>query len=335
MSFQAIGDLAQHYQLRLHTARIKSDLSSLTDALASGLKPDLSASLRGSFGPLAAIERSLHLLDRYTAAGAEAATLATASQTALGRVQAALEAVGPAALSGATLGDATSLATTAVEARNQFAAAVGALNTQAAGVHVFSGRQSDRAPLPMAEQMLADLAALTAGATDAGSVAAIVETYFNDPAGGFRAAYRGTEEPRGALRIGDGIDAGSGPTAADPALRQALQGLATVALLDGAVPGLDAAERKDLAGRGADLLLSGLQPLIAVRADLGVTEARIEEARVANAAETTSLAQARNGLVAADPFEAATALEAVTTQLETLYALTARVSRLSLTNYLG
>jgi flagellar hook-associated protein 3 FlgL len=101
------------------------------------------------------------------------------------------------------------------------------------------------------------------------------------------------------------------------------------------VPGLDAAERKDLAGRGADLLLSGLQPLIAVRADLGVTEARIEEARVANAAETTSLAQARNGLVAADPFEAATALEAVTTQLETLYALTARVSRLSLTNYLG
>ena len=42
----------------------------------------------------------------------------------------------------------------------------------------------------------------------------------------------------------------------------------------------------------------------------------------------------RRGIVAADPFETANALEAAKTQLETLYALTARLSRLNLADYL-
>jgi flagellar hook-associated protein 3 FlgL len=43
---------------------------------------------------------------------------------------------------------------------------------------------------------------------------------------------------------------------------------------------------------------------------------------------------ARADLVAIDPFEAATRMEAAQTQLETLYSVTARLSRLSLVDFL-
>ena len=56
---------------------------------------------------------------------------------------------------------------------------------------------------------------------------------------------------------------------------------------------------------------------------------------IRNAAEASALQIARNGLVAADPYDTATAIQAVQTQIETLYTLTARLSRLSLTDYLG
>jgi flagellar hook-associated protein 3 FlgL len=43
---------------------------------------------------------------------------------------------------------------------------------------------------------------------------------------------------------------------------------------------------------------------------------------------------ARVGLVSVDPYAATSALTATQSQLESLYAVTARVSRLSLANYL-
>ena len=53
-----------------------------------------------------------------------------------------------------------------------------------------------------------------------------------------------------------------------------------------------------------------------------------------NGAETTSLQIARNGITAVDPYETASRLEATRQQLETLYTLTARISRLSLVDFL-
>ena len=55
---------------------------------------------------------------------------------------------------------------------------------------------------------------------------------------------------------------------------------------------------------------------------------------VRNAAETARLERARNDIVAADPYDAATALEAVRLQTETLYSVTARLSQLRLSEYL-
>ena len=74
--------------------------------------------------------------------------------------------------------------------------------------------------------------------------------------------------------------------------------------------------------------------MVIVRAEIGSAQAHIENASARNAAEKTALEISRNELVAVDPYETATRLEAVRNQLDTLYALTVRMSRLSLAEYM-
>src|SRR5690606_30858124 len=135
--------------------------------------------------------------------------------------------------------------------------------------------------------------------------------------------------------IGAGESATMDLTAADPALRDLLEGFALGALVaQGTLQGDDAG-RSFLLKRSGEALLASGNDLAAVRARVGSVEARIAGAGARNAAEASALQIARNGLVAADPYDTASALQAVQTQIETLYALTARLSRLSLTDYLG
>ena len=67
---------------------------------------------------------------------------------------------------------------------------------------------------------------------------------------------------------------------------------------------------------------------------LGVLEAEVERITVAQNAEISALTLARNEIANADPFETASALQAVQLQLETHYQMTARLSQLSLVNFI-
>ncbi len=71
-----------------------------------------------------------------------------------------------------------------------------------------------------------------------------------------------------------------------------------------------------------------------MRANLGTVEAHIETVSVQSASETSALEILKANLLSVDPYETASELQAVQTQLETLYALTARMSRLSLVDFL-
>jgi flagellar hook-associated protein 3 FlgL len=69
-------------------------------------------------------------------------------------------------------------------------------------------------------------------------------------------------------------------------------------------------------------------------ARLGTVEGQIEAASTRNNSETSSLQIARNGITGVDPYETASKLEATRQQIEMLYTLTSRISRLSLVDYL-
>ena len=82
------------------------------------------------------------------------------------------------------------------------------------------------------------------------------------------------------------------------------------------------------------MVLTSQDALVGLGARLGVSEVRIETVQSRNQAELLSLELAQSDLVGADPYRLATELEAVQTNLEMLYSITARLSRLNLTDFI-
>jgi flagellar hook-associated protein 3 FlgL len=117
-------------------------------------------------------------------------------------------------------------------------------------------------------------------------------------------------------------------------VRDTLKGLALAAILDKGTLAGNAGERAALATRAGTVLLEASDARSALAARIGTAEERIASATTRNASETTALQIARLGIVSIDPYAAATALTEAESQLDTLYAVTARLSRLKLANYL-
>jgi flagellar hook-associated protein 3 FlgL len=94
------------------------------------------------------------------------------------------------------------------------------------------------------------------------------------------------------------------------------------------------ATRVQVMRRAGEVLAEGASARAHMAGRLGTTEGQIAAAATRNSAEVAALEIARNGLVSVDPYEAATRLEAAQSQLEALYTATARLSRLSLVDFL-
>jgi flagellar hook-associated protein 3 FlgL len=187
-------------------------------------------------------------------------------------------------------------------------------------------------PLGPADNLLAALETVAAGATTAEMVAAAVTGWFADPLG-YGSFYQGGEA-LSPVAIAPGETADLSATAMDPAIRDTLAGFAMAALLDrGALAG-NADERARLAQRSGAALLASADARISLAARVGAVEAQIEAVRTRNGAEETALGILRSEIGSVDPYEAATRLEAARAQLESLYLITARVSRLSLVEFL-
>lgn len=337
MNYVTIGDMAQSFQFRSHNTQLQRTLQTLSAEMTSGTKADLADAVSGDFRALSGIDRSLGALDAYRTATAEAALLAATVQSVLDTTATILSDIAPGLISAGTNASTTMVDTTALDARQKFDAVVGALNTRVADRYLLSGAATDQKPVAGSQEILDALAPVIAGQVTAQGVADAVTAFFDAPAGGggyLDTIYGGSAAVLADFRIGPQDQVGFDLTAADPAIRDTLKALALGALVaDGALPG-DRVGRALLLRRSGEGLIAAGDGLTALQARVGVTEARIESAATRNAAEGSALAIARTGIVAADPFETATALEAVQTQIETLYSLTARLSRLSLADFL-
>ena len=123
-------------------------------------------------------------------------------------------------------------------------------------------------------------------------------------------------------------------TAADPALQNTIKSLALVALIDRKTVVTDLKTGALLAQIAGTSLLQNHTDRALLAGRLGLAQARIDQTQTRNSAEESALLLARSDLFAVDPYEAATRMEATQTQLETLYSVTARLSRLSLVDFL-
>lgn len=337
MTIHSVGDQARALLLQGQTARLRNSLQVLTGELTSGFVADRAGRVGGNTSLIHHFETRIALLTQYQQAGFEAAAAASATQDVLAALQGEASNFSATLISVSAADSEDFVPLRAVEARGHLVSVVGRLNAEVAGLHLFAGQASDTPPLIGAEDMLDALQVLTAGLTTADQVQAAVSNWFTAPPGGggyLDLAYRGTiDQPRQVQ-----IDADRSMTfttdAATPAIRDLLAALATAALADS--PGLMASgrERLELVHRAGAALLSNESALLDEMGRVGLLESLAERfgTEQAHALGVAEIGRAR--LITADPFQTATALQEVETQMQTLYSLTARLSKLKLVDYL-
>jgi flagellar hook-associated protein 3 FlgL len=210
---------------------------------------------------------------------------------------------------------------------------VAGLNTRFGDRTLFAGAAPNKPAMIGSEALLDLLQGVVAGATGFLDAETMLDDWFADP-GGFEAlAYLGGPAPS-AVGIAAGETARLDVTAMDPAIRDMLKTLALPALITRGLLAGQPVAQAELAQRAGEQLMEGQSALADLRARLGTTEAQMGTAMTRNSAEASALEIARAELIGIDPFDTATRLEATQNRLETLYALTARMQRLHLVDYL-
>lgn len=330
-----VGDLARSLVLSTHHTRLNRELDKLGVEIATGFTRDPARHLQGDVTGLVALDRDLSRLEAFristTEAGARAATL----QTTLEEIQGRSELLSQVLLSAELTPTQEMRETFSEEARNAMGQVLAGLNRNIGGRFLFSGTANDTPAVAGLEDMLADLRLVLSGQSTAADIGTALDNWFDSAGGGFETSgYLGATDDASPIRIGDGESVALDVRGDDPVFRALLKSVAKAALATDDTLALAAEVQTELLSQAGRELLGHQQGLVELRAGLGAKEARIEEVSTRNAAERTALSMMRVDLVGADSFEAASRYENIRAQLESLYAITARSSQLSLVDFL-
>lgn len=334
MNLTSIGDLAQGLMLRTRTADIKSTIETLSYELSTGRTSDVAARLGGDYSYLSDIDRNLSRLGGFAIAATEATLSAGVAQIGLGRLHDATESLGANLLTVTPSNLGIVRANIGDQARAGLETVVAALNSSAGGRSLFSGIATDHAPLGLADTLIADLKTQVAGLSTATAFVQAIDDWFADPAGFQTVMYSGSDQSLAPVQVGANEYVALSLRADDPEFQDVMRNMAIAALATDSDLGLTADMQNTLLQSAGEGLLRNQDSLAGLRADLGFAEARLEEASTRNASARTGLEYAKNTLLEADPYDTATRLQEAQFQLESLYSVTVRNSRLSLVSFL-
>lgn len=332
------GDMAQRLTLQRHGSGLKRTVSNLSQELTTGIAKDKSLKVKGDFSALTGVSSALEMASARKA-NAQLAGMIFSSQ------QSVLLELGNQAQAGVLewikRGDTvneTEIALGISQMEERFRSAVSQLNTQIGGRAVFAGTATDGTALITADAMLdaifEDLMATHPAGPDAETTSAFIASWFADGGNFGVSGYVGGAKIPARLDLGNGISVGMDITAEDESIRNHLSAAATGAILSKGLFEGDPSEQHAMLGHAAKGMSKAHQGLIKLSAKLGIEEERAEIGRSRAEAEHTAMSIARAELLEADPYDAAVRLEQAMTQLDLIYNLTARLSRLSLATYL-
>lgn len=334
MSSLSIGDLAQSFLLQRRGTSLKTELSRLTYELASGQVSDIKSVLAGNFSYLSDIEKSMTTLNGYKVASTEAAQFTNTLQSVLENVQDISSTFASNLLSVSAGGLDTVAQQSAAEARQHLDSIVSAFNTDFAGRNVFSGTASNAVPLPPSDDILDAIRTELTGVVGSTAKLAAARAWFDDPAGFDSVIYQGSDDALAPFRLSETENISLDVRANSDEVKEIILHIALAGLADDAALGVNVAERKSMLKSSGEGLFAAQDQITSLRANIGFTEARIDDIATRSAFELTSLEYAKGALLAADPYETVTRLEEVQFQLQSLYTVTSRSSELSLVNFL-
>ena len=334
MNFSSIGDGVQHYQLQRQNTALKTSLNTLANELSSGNASDLVKANNGDTAKLSAVDNRLKVLSSLKYLTAETQLTLSATQTALSHIDTQRGALAEPLILITNESTDLQVDEAARASRDRFDGLVQTLNTRLGDDSLFAGTAVNNAAFTSTDVMVADIVAQIGGATDSTTIMTTIDTWFDDPAGGFATvAYTGDTGDQVVRRLDNATKVTLDARADDPGIKAVLKG-AVYASIASEIGGLDKRTKAELLFAGGVQLQSAASDLAKIQGRLGYVEGEVERVSVEQSSEQAALNIARNLMTQADPFETATELQAIQTQLETHYAMTARLSRLSLAEYL-
>lgn len=335
-NLNSVSDLARSYQLRTSQTSLKSKLDTLSREAATLVKSDIPQALSGDLTRINQIEARLAQLKSYGDNISEAQGALSRMQISVESIQTAVAATGPILLSESLLSSDSALAIQVEKSPDDLKAVISALNASSAGRFLFSGTRSNQPAVVGYEELMGQLSSAIGGSTDPVTILANINSYFDSAVGmgGFSdISYAGSNEGTNRTAVATDQQLGVNITANSSEFRETLKGLAIMSY---------AAENVAIGGQGlreltraaGTFLAGGDRQLTAARTEIGLQEETAAKLKTTYTAETSALQIARINLISADPYETAAALKEVEANIETIYTLTARLSKLSLTGYL-
>ena len=334
MTGVTLGDFAQSFMLQRRGVGLRAELTKLSEEMSTGLVSDVREVLAGNVSFLADMERDLRALDAYRIAGLEAESYTNAAQLSLEAFQTSAADLSTSIIAGSVTQTSTTIEQNSFVARNALESMMAKLNGDIGGRSLFAGTATKTAPLDDATTLLNTLEFLIAGAATPADARLAAETWFNDPSGFSATIYQGSTDDLSPFLVGDGEEVTVNIRADNAAFRDTLMNVALTSLASSGALSFTSGQRAELQRDSGIALQANQEDLTNVRAQIGTAEARLDAIETRNAAEKTALEMARNDLLGVDPFETATKLENVQFRLQSIYAVTARLSDLSLVNFI-
>lgn len=335
MTTVGIGDMSQAFLNSRNINSVKARLNTLNSELNTGRISDIALSLRGQTSVIDGLDRDIKLLQEFETSNSMLASSLERLQLTFGSIDDMRNSMVEQFLPLTADSLDTEFELAAKRARSDMATIVSKINQRDAGQAMLSGVSVDVVPLAAAEDMLGDIVTLVGPATDAATIISTVTNWFETPGAGFDTlGYVGDTGGPLRKRISQNETLSLQARADDPAVRSVLKGVALAAISDALPSAIDNDVRAELMRASAEELLSASADLVALRAGIGENEERISLAQTTQAAQNSAFSIARNDMTLADPYETATRLQDVQRQLELQFTSTARLSQLSLVNYL-
>jgi len=330
----ALGDMARSHALRQNSNSVKRQMTSLQNELISGQVNDKLRRTGGEAALLGSLQRSMSMSKANQTNAVTISTFLNAQQEALNSVSniakdKAAYLIRPELFS---TDDRLSGAVDRADAALRDITTL--LNSSLGGKSIFAGSNSDSPALRDVDGMISSIVSIIPADADYQTIDQIVSDWFA-PGGTFELeGYMGGPEKAEALSLGDGYNLRLDLTASDSAIRTVLAELTKGAVLkQGLLSDQPDQQRLLLRNVGANLF-SAASALQLTQERLGIKQSYAEEARAEAEASHTSSQIALNELLAVDEYDVASRLQDAMARLDKIYLMTARLSRLSLSEYL-
>ncbi len=330
----SVGDLARALVLRTNQVRLRTEMDKLAVEVATGLSEDPAKKLGGDVSGLNALDRSLARLDAYRVNTTEAGLLTDTMQRSFEVIQERSTDLAGSLLSAELTPTLAMTTTMSQNAEGALGQVISNLNQSVAGRFLFSGTATDTPPLADVDTLMTQARAAVAGLDNLGDIQTALDTFFGAGGGYETTIYQGSANGLSPIQIAEGDSANIDLRATDQEVRDVLKPMVMAALAADPAVNLDVPTQVDVLRAAGVEAQSAQENFTNMRARLGATEARIEDATARNAAEQTASSMAKLDLIGTDPYETASRYEDVRMQLESLYAITARSQRLTLTQFL-